>query len=115
MNRPKIIERPWGRYKEYARNEPCTVWVVEMKPGETGSLQSHEKFDELWVMLSDGATVQVGDQIFNPRKGDEFFIPRGTKHRFSNNGQNNISMFEIAYGTVSDEDKTRFEDKYNRK
>jgi len=56
-DRPLIIERPWGRYRKYARNEPCTVWIVEMKPGETGSLQSHRNFDELWIMLTDGENV----------------------------------------------------------
>lgn len=114
-NRPKIIERPWGKYKEYARNEPCTVWVVEMKPGETGSLQTHENFDELWVMLTDGATVQVGNEVFKASKGDEFFIHARTKHRLSNFGDNQISMFEVAYGKVSDDDKIRYEDKYDRK
>jgi mannose-6-phosphate isomerase-like protein (cupin superfamily) len=85
-----------------------------MKPGETGSLQSHQNFDELWVMLTDGATVQVGEDIFDAKKGEEFFIPRGTKHRFTNNSEDIVSMFEIAYGDVSDNDKVRYEDKYNR-
>ncbi len=63
MDRPHIIERPWGRYRQYARNEPCTVWIVEMNPGQTGSLQSHENFDELWIMLTDGGQVQVADEV----------------------------------------------------
>ena len=113
-DRPKIISRPWGKYREYARNEPCTVWKVEMEPGETGSLQTHEHFDELWIMLTDGALVQVGDNIYNAKTGDEFFIPRLTKHRLSNPGSKQISMFEVAYGNVSDNDKIRYEDKYNR-
>lgn len=112
--RPKLIERPWGNYREYARNEPCTVWIVEMKPGEEGSLQSHENFDELWTMLTDGAEVQVGDEIFKAKTGDEFYIPRGTKHRLSNQSQAMIRMFEVAYGEVKDEDKVRYEDKYGR-
>lgn len=113
-NRPEIIDRPWGRYKEYAKNEKCTVWVVEMKPGETGSLQSHANFDELWVMLTDGAEVTVGEKVTQAKAGDEFHIPRGTKHRLANNSANEIRMFEVAYGEVTDEDKIRYDDKYNR-
>jgi len=114
MDRPRIIERPWGRYLEYARNEPCTVWIVEMKPGETGSLQSHQDFDELWIMLTDGGQVQIADKVRQVHTGDEIFIPRGTKHRLSNNGDELLRMMEVAYGCVRDEDKVRYEDKYGR-
>ena len=113
-DRPRIIERPWGRYREYARNEPCTVWIVEMKPKEEGSLQSHANFDELWIMLTDGGQVQVGDTVTETRAGDEVFIPRGTKHRLSNHGSEQLRMLEVAYGNVQDDDKVRYEDKYGR-
>jgi mannose-1-phosphate guanylyltransferase/mannose-6-phosphate isomerase len=113
-DRPKIIERPWGKYREYARNEPCTVWMVEMNPGEQGSLQSHQNFDELWIMLTDGGEVQVGEKVMQTRAGDEIFIPRQTKHRLSNHGKTLLRMFEVVYGEVQDEDKIRYEDKYNR-
>ena len=112
--RPKLIERPWGNYLEYARNELCTVWIVEMKPGEEGSLQSHEHFDELWTMLTDGAEVQVGEKVCMAKAGEEFYIPRGTKHRLRNVSDKPIRMFEVAYGEVKDEDKVRYEDRYGR-
>jgi mannose-6-phosphate isomerase len=113
--RSKIMPRPWGRYREYARNEPCTVWLVEMNPGESGSLQTHAHFDELWTLLTDGAEVQVGDQVLHPKAFEEIYIPRGTKHRLSNaHSTQTIRMFEVAYGSVSDEDKVRYEDKYGR-
>jgi len=114
-NPTKGIPRPWGHYREYARNEPCTVWMVEMNPGEAGSLQSHEHFDELWIMMTEGAVVHVGEQILHPSALEEIWIPRGTKHRLSNKkGAQPIRMFEVAYGEVSDEDKVRHEDKYGR-
>jgi len=113
-DRPRVIERPWGRYREYARNEPCTVWIVEMKPGERGSLQTHENFDELWIMLTDGAEVRVADEVLKPKPFDEVYIPRGTKHRLSNLGDGTFRMMEVAYGDVRDEDKVRYDDKYGR-
>lgn len=113
-DRPRIIERPWGRYREYARNEPCTVWIVEMNPGQAGSLQSHQNFDELWIMLTEGGEVQVADQVRQVRVGDEIFIPRGTKHRLSNRGGERLRMMEVAYGEVQDDDKVRYEDRYGR-
>jgi len=86
-----------------------------MKPGESGSLQSHAHFDELWILITDGAVVQVGEEILRPKAGEEIWIPRGTKHRLSNlDGLAPIRMFEVAYGEVNDEDKVRYEDKYGR-
>ncbi len=114
-DRPCIVKRPWGRYREYARNEPCTVWIVEMKPGEEGSLQSHRHFDELWILLTDGALVQVGEEILRPGALEEIYIPRGTKHRLSNrHGTATLRMMEVAYGEVRDEDKVRYDDRYGR-
>jgi mannose-6-phosphate isomerase len=115
MTKSKKITRPWGCYHEFARNQPCTVWLVEMQPGESGSLQSHQNFDEVWVLLSDGGIVQVGEQTFHPRAFEEIYIPRGTKHRLSNpHGTQPLRMFEVAYGEVRDDDKVRFEDRYGR-
>jgi mannose-1-phosphate guanylyltransferase/mannose-6-phosphate isomerase len=115
MSNPShVIERPWGRYREYARNQPCTVWIVEMKPGEQGSLQSHKNFDELWIMLSENAEVQVGEEVLRPKPFDEIYIPRGTKHRLSNLGDQMFRMMEVAYGDVQDDDKIRYKDKYGR-
>jgi mannose-1-phosphate guanylyltransferase/mannose-6-phosphate isomerase len=111
----RTITRPWGHYREYARNQPCTVWMVEMIPGESGSLQTHEHFDELWVLLNEGGIVQVGDQVLRPKAFEEVFISAGTKHRLSNeHGTQPLRMFEVAYGPVNDQDKVRYDDKYGR-
>jgi mannose-1-phosphate guanylyltransferase/mannose-6-phosphate isomerase len=85
-----------------------------MKPGESGSLQSHQNFDELWIMLTNGGEVQLDDEVKEVQAGDEIFIPRGTKHRLSNNGDGLLRMMEVAYGEVRDEDKVRYEDRYGR-
>lgn len=52
-----------------------------MEPGEAGSPQSHQNFEELWIMLTDGGEVQVGEVVSHPKALEEIFIPRGTKHR----------------------------------
>jgi mannose-6-phosphate isomerase-like protein (cupin superfamily) len=85
-----------------------------MKPGQAGSLQSHQNFDELWIMLTDGGQVQVGNDVQDVRAGDEIFIPRGTKHRLNNHSDGLLRMMEVAYGEVRDEDKVRYEDRYGR-
>jgi mannose-1-phosphate guanylyltransferase/mannose-6-phosphate isomerase len=111
----KTVVRPWGSYREFARNLACTVWMVEMNPGEIGSLQAHKDFDELWIVLTEGALVQVGEAKWRPKALEEIWIPRGARHRLSNeHGTTPLRMFEVAYGDVRDEDKVRYEDKYGR-
>ena len=85
-----------------------------MKPGEAGSLQSHQNFDEMWIMLTDGGEVQIADQMRQVHAGDEIFIPRGTKHRLNNPSDGLLRMMEVAYGEVHDSDKVRYEDRYGR-
>jgi mannose-1-phosphate guanylyltransferase/mannose-6-phosphate isomerase len=114
MRQPKLAERPWGRYREYARNEKCTVWMVEMNPGEEGSLQSHRNFDEVWILLTSGGEVQLEDEIVDSEPYKEIFIPRGTRHRLRNPTEQVLRMMEVVYGEVIEDDKIRYEDKYRR-
>jgi mannose-1-phosphate guanylyltransferase/mannose-6-phosphate isomerase len=65
-------------------------------------------------MLTDGGKVQVGDDVTETHAGDEIFIPRGTKHRLTNQGGELFRMLEVAYGDVQDDDKVRYEDRYGR-
>jgi mannose-1-phosphate guanylyltransferase/mannose-1-phosphate guanylyltransferase/mannose-6-phosphate isomerase len=88
--------------------------MVEMKPGEEGSLQSHQGFDELWILLTSNGEVQVGEQILNPQAYEEIYIPRGTKHRLRNSSSETLRMMEVVWGKVRDDDKVRYEDKYDR-
>jgi mannose-1-phosphate guanylyltransferase/mannose-6-phosphate isomerase len=114
-DRPHIARRPWGVIREYARNEPCTVWIIEMQPGQAGSLQSHALHEELWIMLDDGAEVQVGEKVLRPRAYDEVMIHRGVKHRLSTaHADHPVRMLEVMFGEVRDDDKVRYEDRYGR-
>ena len=71
------VERPWGWFSQYAHNQEVTVSLMTVKPGQRLSLQSHTGRAELWIVLDDGAAVQVGDETLYPRAGDEVVAPRG--------------------------------------
>jgi mannose-6-phosphate isomerase len=108
-------ERPWGRFRRYTHGEPTTVKVISVDPGGELSLQRHRHRDELWVMLDDGLTVQVGDEVVEARSGQEFLIPRGTVHRVSAGpGTAPRRFLEIAFGTFDERDIERLEDRYGR-
>ena len=69
-----LVERPWGSFRQYAHNRESTVSLVSVKPGQRVSLQSHTGRAELWIVLDDGAIVQVDDEVLHPKAGEEIWI-----------------------------------------
>lgn len=109
-----FVERPWGSFKQYAHNSPCTVSLMAVQPGKRLSLQSHTGRAELWIVLDDGAVVQVGDAIRTHRAGDEVWIPANEKHRLSCAGDRPVRVLEVALGNWQQDDITRYADDFQR-
>ena len=107
-------ERPWGHFNQYAFNEDCTVSLMMVKPGERLSLQSHTARSELWIVLDDGACVEVEGVITQHRAGNEIWIPANAKHRLSCSGERPVRVLEVAFGNWQQGDITRYEDDYAR-
>ena len=113
---PKYVrdERPWGFFEQFTHGESTTVKIIVVRAGEALSLQSHEKRDEFWRVLDGEGTILVGDTYTQARAGDEFFIPRNTKHRAEGSATKNLRFLEIAFGEFAEDDIVRYEDKYRR-
>jgi mannose-6-phosphate isomerase len=110
----KFVARPWGSFKQFANNEDCTVSLMTVLPGQRLSLQSHTGRAELWIVIDDGAIVQVGDKIKEYKAGDEIWISANERHRLSCNGDKSVRVLEVAFGNWQQEDITRYGDDYNR-
>ena len=115
-NKPKasFVTRPWGSFYQYANNEDCTVSLMTVLPGQRLSLQSHTGRAELWIVIDDGAIVQVGDDIRTYNSGDEIWIPANERHRLSCNGEKPVRVLEVAFGNWQQEDIKRYDDDYKR-
>jgi len=109
-----LVERPWGSFKQFAHNEDCTVSLMTVQPGQQLSLQSHSGRAELWIVLDDGAVVQVGDERRERSAGDEVWIPANTRHRLGCPGSRPVRVLEVAFGDWQQEDITRYADQYSR-
>jgi mannose-1-phosphate guanylyltransferase/mannose-6-phosphate isomerase len=107
------VERPWGNFSQYANNEEVTVSLMKVKPNQRLSLQSHTGRAELWIVLDDGARVQINDTIIEPEAGDELWIQVGDQHRLSSSGPA-VRVLEVAFGNWQQEDIKRYDDDYNR-
>lgn len=108
------VTRPWGSFSQYAFNEDTTVSLMTVNPGQRLSLQSHTGRAELWIVLDDGATVQVDDDIRTYQAGDEVWIPAQARHRLSCSGDRPVRVLEVAFGNWQQEDIERYDDDYAR-
>jgi mannose-6-phosphate isomerase-like protein (cupin superfamily) len=109
-----LVERPWGSFKQFANNRDCTLSLMTVLPGQRLSLQSHTSRAELWIVIDDGAVVQVGEQERVRQAGDEVWIPANQKHRLSCRGDKPVRVLEVAFGNWQQDDITRYADDYKR-
>jgi len=105
--------RPWGNFERFTLNESSTVKIITVSPNEELSLQTHEHRDEHWRVLQGSGEVTIGDAKLPATVGDEFYIPRTTKHRIAG-GTTGLQILEIATGQFDEADITRLEDRYGR-
>ena len=109
----EFVERPWGSFKQYANNEEVTVSLMTVTADQRLSLQSHTGRAELWIVLDEGAIVQVNDNILHPQAGDEIWIPANARHRLGSSGPT-VRVLEVAFGNWQQADITRYEDDFQR-
>lgn len=109
-----VDERPWGHFERFTLNQPSTVKIITVIPGQRLSLQRHEHRDELWTALDAGLQVEIGGESWAPQVGDKVWIPRGTTHRVAAAGDNPSRFLEIAFGHFDECDIERLADDYQR-
>lgn len=106
-------ERPWGAFERYTLNEPSTVKIITVHPGQRLSLQRHKGRDELWVFLDPGATIEIDDTVSTPAAGDRVLVRAGQTHRITA-GPDPVRLLEVAFGHFDEDDIERLEDAYGR-
>ncbi len=109
----KTEERPWGTFERFTLNEPSTVKIITVLPGEAFSLQRHENRDEYWKIISGTGTITLDTSSSPLEVGKYYEVPRGTLHRIQADSDP-VVFLEIAIGMFNEEDIERLEDKYNR-
>jgi mannose-1-phosphate guanylyltransferase/mannose-6-phosphate isomerase len=105
--------RPWGSFERFTLNEPSTVKLIHVEPGQRLSLQRHRDRDELWVALDPGAVFEVAGRRIEPEVGERVLIRAGDTHRLSSAGPA-VRVMEIAFGHFDEDDIERIEDSYGR-
>ena len=109
-----IIDKPWGKVVTYALNQPSSVRVISVEPGQETSVHYHQMRDEMWVVLDPGLTLQIGNRVVDAASGEEFVVSAETTHRITNRSDILGRVLEIAYGYTTEDDTLRLEDDYGR-
>ncbi len=109
------VYRPWGSYEAMDEMEGFKVKRLSVKVGAKLSLQSHKKRSEHWVVVKGTATIVLGDKELVLGEDESIYIPKGTKHRLVNNGNEPLEVIEVQTGDyLGEDDIERYEDVYGR-
>jgi mannose-6-phosphate isomerase-like protein (cupin superfamily) len=109
-----IVDKPWGKVATYALNQPASVRVITVEPGQETSVHYHRMRDEMWVVLDAGLTIEIGNRMVEAQPGEEFMVAVEETHRIRCVGSTRGRVLEIAYGYTTEDDSQRLEDAYGR-
>lgn len=109
-----VVERPWGRFQQFATNETVTVKTITVEPGCRLSLQTHNHRAEMWHVLEGAADVEVNDRSYTAYPGDMIWVGPGDLHRIGNSTLGTTRILEVAFGMFDEEDIIRLQDDYAR-
>ena len=111
-----VVKKPWGSFEVLEVGEKYTIKKIIVIPGGSLSLQSHEYRSEHWIVAKGLADVIIDDKAYKIKENENIFIPKGSKHRLTNNNKETLVVIEMWYGQILDEnDIKRYEDIYERK
>jgi mannose-6-phosphate isomerase len=111
---PYRENRPWGNFLELTHNTPSTVKIITVNPGQSLSLQFHEKRDEFWHVISGTGTIQIGEEKIDVVPGQDHIVPKLAHHRMEAGPDEPLVILEISTGEFDENDITRLEDRYGR-
>ena len=109
------VYRPWGHFITIENELGWQIKKIEVKVGESISLQKHHHRSEHWIIIKGTALVEIDDSQKLIFENQSAYIPLGATHRLSNSGDVPLVLIEVQTGEyLSEEDIVRFDDKYGR-
>jgi len=113
MKEPFCVNKPWGSFLQFSKDEKTTVKLLEITEGEEFSLQAHKNREEFWYVIEGSPVVEIGEMVKEAGEGETFNVPKNTRHRVRAPHSRAV-ILEVSRGVFDEEDITRFEDKYGR-
>ena len=111
----RTVARPWGAYTVLQEGPRFKIKRIEVRPGESLSLQMHHHRSEHWIVVSGTARVICDDRSYLVTANESTYIPIGSRHRLENPGLLDLVMIEVQCGDyLGEDDIVRFSDAYGR-
>ena len=111
----RTVARPWGAYTVLQEGPRFKIKRIEVRPGESLSLQMHHHRSEHWIVVSGTARVTCDERSYLVSANESTYIPIGMKHRLENPGVLELVMIEVQCGDyLGEDDIVRFSDVYGR-
>ncbi|MBN2864509.1 MAG: mannose-1-phosphate guanylyltransferase/mannose-6-phosphate isomerase [Thiotrichales bacterium] len=105
----RTVHRPWGTYTILESGKRYKIKRIEVQPGKSLSLQTHQYRSEHWIVISGTATVTIGTQTNAVLPNESTYIPIGEKHRLANFEAEPLILIEAQVGDIiSETDIERF-------
>lgn len=109
------VHRPWGWYDSIDEEDRFKVKRIQVKPGDSLSLQMHHHRAEHWIVVKGTAEVTCGDKVLLLSENQSTYIPLGEVHRLRNPGSIPLEIIEVQSGSyLGEDDIVRFDDAYGR-
>ncbi len=109
-----VIQKPWGTYTDFIRETGVVVKEITVLPGKRLSLQSHQKREEYWIVIS-GKGLAVLDSDERPlSKGNVVHVKLNQRHRIINSSGETLRIAEVQLGECLEKDIVRYEDDFGR-
>lgn len=112
------VKKPWGSYLVIEKRKRRVKKILNIKAGESLSLQKHNFKNELWTIKEGEGEVIKGISLENlkikeAKENDAFYISKGEYHKIV--AKTDMKILEVSCGkVVSESDIERYEDSYGR-
>lgn len=111
----KTEKRPWGSFTILDSGSGFKVKSIDVKPGESLSLQFHNKRSEHWVVVEGKAKIVKGRKTHILNTNESIYFPVTCIHRLSNPSKKPLRIIEVQLGQYLEEDDiVRLKDDFGR-
>lgn len=104
-----FAEKSWGSYRVLDVEERSMTVKVTLNPGHKMNYHSHEKRDEVWIVISGSGEAIVEGKKKKVNPGDVITMAAGYKHTIIA-GEQALQLIEVQMGTeISVADKKKYD------
>ncbi len=101
-------EKSWGSYQIINVEKGSLTLKVTLNPGHKMHYHSHQKRDEVWILIEGEGMTLIDGMVQDVHAGDVITMQAGCKHMIS--AKNKMKLIEVQVGEgISVKDKTRYD------